>query len=188
MLYLQEDNTGKMIICDADIIDAMGRNVEAGFKLLLQMYKEPVYWHIRRIVVSHTDAQDAMQETFIRVFKSYSKVKSTDSFKTWIYRIATNEALRLRGAGKEKLLNIDDKSVDKSTMFAASYINYSDLEAVKLQQAILRLPAKQQLVFNLKYYDDFSYDEIAKIMGSLAVNVKVNYHIAKNKIIKYLNE
>lgn len=177
-----------MEVNDLVILETIGKDKEQGFRFLLQRYKEPVYWHIRRLVVSHADAEDAMQETFIRIFKSYSKIKSANALKTWIYRIATNEALRLRERGKENLLNIDDKSVDKSTMFAASYINYSDLEAVKLQKAILSLPTKQQLVFNLKYYDDLNYDEIAKITGSLAVNVKVNYHIARKRIIKYLNE
>ena len=180
--------TDKMTICDTDIIDTMGRNVEAGFKLLLRRYKEPVYWHIRRLVVSHDDALDAMQETFVRIYKSYTSIKSPNAFKAWIYRIATNEALRFRDSRKVALLNIDDETVDKSKMLASTYINFNDLEAVKLQQAILSLPTKQQLIFNLKYYDDLSYDEIAKITGSLAVNVKVNYHIAKNRIIKYLNE
>ena len=177
-----------MTICDADIIDAMERNVEAGFKLLLQRYKEPVYWHIRRIVVFHADAQDAMQETFVRIYKSYTSIKSPNAFKAWIYKIATNEALRFRDSRKIALLNIDDKTVDKSKMFASTYVNFNDLEAVKLQKAILSLPTKQQLVFNMRYYDELSYEQIASVTGSLVVNVKVNYSIAKNKIINYLKE
>jgi len=177
-----------MAICDTEIIDRLKCDVDSGFRLLVTKYKEPVYWHIRRIVVSHSDAQDAMQETFVRIFKSYSSVKDSNAFRAWIYRIATNEALRLREKNSVELLNIDDKKVDKSNMFASDYINYSDLESVKLQRAILSLPTKQQLIFNLKYYNDLSYDEIAQITNSIAVNVKVNYHVAKNKVIKYMND
>lgn len=84
-----------MTIADNDIIAEMRRQPEQGFRLLMRKYREPVYWHIRRMVVTHADAQDAAQETFVRIFKSMDSYRGNTSFAAWIYRIATNEALRL---------------------------------------------------------------------------------------------
>ena len=107
--------------------------------------------------------------------------------RSWIYRIATNEALRLidrNKAPRELLESIDDGKADVA---ADSYTDYTDLEAVKLQKAILSLPAKQQAVFNMRYYDDMDYRQIAEATGTTLSTVKVNYHLAKEKIIKYMN-
>jgi RNA polymerase sigma-70 factor (ECF subfamily) len=151
-------------------------------------YKEPVYWHIRRLVVSHDDAQDATQDTFLRIFRSFSQYSGEGSFKAWIFRIATNEALRLLGRSQDKItLSLDDTPQVTLNMKADEYFDYGNAEAIKLQKAITALPAKQQLAFNLRYYDDLSYKEIATVTGSNEATVKVNYHIAKEKIIKYMN-
>lgn len=150
-------------------------------------YKETVYWHTRRLVVAHEDAQDVTQETFVRVFRSLSDFKGECTFRSWIYRIATNEALRLLNRNKEGRVSLDDSSTELGNLLADEYVDYSDLEAVKLQKAILSLPTKQQLAFNLRYYNELEYDEIAGIIGSSADGAKSNYHIAKNKIVKYMN-
>lgn len=171
---------------DIDIIAALQKNEEEGFRLLMTRYKEVVYWHIRRLVVSHDDAQDATQETFVRVFRSYGQYKGKTSFRAWIYRIATNEALRVKGRRRERV-SLDEPETRVGYLEADEYVDYSDLEAVKLQKAILSLPAKQQLAFNLRYYDELGYDEIAAISNSTAANVKANYHVAKEKIVKYMN-
>ena len=172
---------------DSDIIKAIRKRPEQGFRLLLQRYQQPVYWHVRRMVVAHADAEDAMQETFLRVFRSFAQYDENQSLAVWVFRIATNEALRILGKRKgEAELSLDECSDDLFNLKADDYVDYSNAEAVKLQKAILSLPAKQQIAFNLRYYDDLSYDDIALVTGSTAVNVKANYHNAKEKIINYL--
>ena len=105
----------------------------------------------------------------------------------WIYRIATHEALRIWERRKDERLSLDDPEAGANALMADDYVDYSDWESVKLQQAILSLPTKQQLAFNLRYYDELDYEAIAAITGSTAAAVKANYHIAKEKIIKYMN-
>jgi RNA polymerase sigma-70 factor (ECF subfamily) len=172
---------------DGVIIQAIRKKPEQGFRQLLQRYQQPVYWHIRRLVVAHADAQDAMQETFVRVFRSFAQYDESLPLAAWVFRIATNEALRLLGKRNgETLLSLDEASDDLFNLKADDYVDYNDAEAVKLQQAILALPAKQQIAFNLRYYDEMSYDDIALVTGSTAANVKANYHNAKEKIVNYL--
>lgn len=176
-----------MTMSDKDIARAISDSPEQGFRMLMDKYMVPVYWHIRRLVVSHADAQDAAQETFVRVFRSFSQFSGGCSLAAWIYRIATNEALRLIERQRGRSLSLDDEGVNADKIEAAGYVDYSDLEAVRLQKAILSLPAKQQITFNLRYYDGLSYDEIADVTHSTAAAAKVNYHIAKDKIVNYMN-
>lgn len=172
---------------DKDIILAMKGHPDKGFRLLMAKYGEPVYWHIRRLVVVHMDAQDAAQETFVRVFRSFHTFDGGRSLTAWIYRIATHEALRVMGRGRVEELSLESEGTAVERLMAADYVDYSDLETVRLQKAILSLPAKQQIAFNLRYYDELGYGEIADIMGSTASAAKANYHIAKGKIIQYMN-
>lgn len=176
-----------MQIDDNDIYTSMRRNPESGIRMVMQKYGEPVYWHARRLLVSHDDAQDAVQETFIKVFRSFHSLKEAKALRSWIYRIATNEALRTIERNKTPRLlteSIDDSATD---IAAADYTDYTDLEAVKLQKAILSLPPKQQATFNMRYYDEMEYQQIAEAMETTVSTVKVNYHLAKEKIIKYMN-
>lgn len=176
-----------MPIDDNDIYTSMRRNPESGIRMVMQKYGEPVYWHARRLLVSHDDAQDAVQETFIKVYRSFHSLKEAKALRSWIYRIATNEALRFIERNKTPRLlteSIDDSATD---IAAADYTNYTDLEAVKLQKAILSLPPKQQATFNMRYYDEMEYQQIAEAMETTVSTVKVNYHLAKEKIIKYMN-
>lgn len=172
---------------DKDLLAIIAQEPETGFRLLMAKYKETVYWHIRRLVVAHDDAQDATQETFVRIFRSLKQFKGECSFRSWLYRIATNEALRILSRHQNDRVSLEDSSPELNSMMADEYVDYSDLEAVRLQQAILALPTKQQLVFNLRYYNELGYDEIATITGSTADSAKSNYHIAKEKIIRYMN-
>lgn len=161
---------------------------EHGFTLLLQRFKEPIYWHIRRLVVAHDDAQDVTQETFIRVFRSIHQLKEEKSLSAWIYRIATNEALRLidkrRNTADESLEDLANEDIPT----ADSYIDYTDAEAILFQKAIQALPTKQRLVFSLRYYDEMTYNEIAEVAGGNALSAKSNYHFAKQFIIKYISQ
>lgn len=167
---------------DKDIIRTLREDAESGFLLLMQSYKEALYWHIRRLVVSHDNAQDAAQEAFIRIFRSFGQYNEANSLRAWLFRIATNEALRLIERRREDSMPIE-KVFD---IQADSYINYGDLEAVRLQNAILSLPPKQQLAFNLRYYDEMDYEEIAQIADTTAASAKASYHVAKEKIIKFM--
>lgn len=176
-----------MQIDDNDIYTSMHRNPESGIRMVMRKYGEPVYWHARRLLVSHDDAQDAVQETFIKMFRSFHSLKEAKALRSWIYRIATNEALRTIERNKTPRLlteSIDDSATD---IAATDYTDYTDLEAVKLQKAILSLPPKQQAVFNMRYYDEMEYPQIAEAMETTVSTVKVNYHLAKEKIIRYMN-
>ena len=172
---------------DSNLILTIRECPEKGFRLLMSKYKTVIYWHIRRLVVSHTDAQDATQETFIRVFRYFSQYNDDTSFTAWIYKIATNEALRILSRYKENQLSLDSLEIISEGLAADKYVDYSDLESIKLQNAILTLPTKQQMTFNLRYYDELEYDEIAEITTSTLSAAKMNYHLAKNKIIEYMN-
>lgn len=169
---------------DTDIIRAMREDEERGMRLLMRRYGEPLYWHIRRLVVSHADAEDATQEALIRIFRSFGQYDGHGSLRAWVFRIATNEALRIVERRREEGMPLD-RLLDAH---ASSYIDYDDIEGVLLQKAILSLPPRQQLAFNLRYYDDMDYDEIAEIAGTTASSVKTSYHIAKEKIIKYVRQ
>lgn len=176
-----------MQIDDNDIYTSMHHNPESGIRMVMRKYGEPVYWHARRLLVSHDDAQDAVQETFIKVFRSFHSLKEAKALRSWIYRIATNEALRTIERNKTPRLlteSIDDSATD---IAATNYTDYTDLEAVKLQKAILSLPPKQQATFNMRYYDEMEYPQIAEAMETTVSTVKVNYHLAKEKIIRYMN-
>ena len=139
----------------------LGWNLQIGFRALLKEYKEPIYWHIRRITVDSEDAQDATQETFIRVFRSLGQYDRSRSFTAWLYRIATNEALRIVGK-RHPTVDIEENA-EALSMLADEYVDLADIEAVLLQKAILSLPHKQRLTFNLRYYDELGFSEIAEI-------------------------
>lgn len=174
---------------DLSIAAAIGQSPERAFKLLVDSYSEPLYWHIRRIVVSHHDAEDALQETLLRIYRSLADLRQTETLRGWIYRIATNEALRLRDrlTRNGHTLSLDDPdTTGHHDAMADEYVDYSNLEAVRLQNAILSLPPKQQVTFNLRYYDNMDYEEIAQITQSSAASAKANYHHAKDRIIKYM--
>ncbi len=171
-------------LSDREIVSAMNRNAQAGFRLLLGAYKERVYWHIRRIVVLHEDAEDAVQETFIRAYRSWQQYTVGCSLKAWIYRIATNEALRVVSHRTATIDIADCKETAEA--LGDAYIDYDDIEAVALQRVIHALPLKQQTVFCLRYYDELPFEEIAQVVGSSASAAKANYHIAKEKVINNL--
>lgn len=176
-----------MNLTDQEIAALMSRNPEKGFRELVGRFSEPVYWHVRRLVVSHADAQDVVQETFIRIFKAATTLRDGNALRAWVYRIATNEAMRHLRRSMPQSCPIEDAQTDLLSIKADEYTDYSDLEAVRLQNAINTLPATQRVTFNLRYYDELSYDEIADITGSTPASAKVSYHLAKNRIINFMN-
>lgn len=176
------------MINENKIREVCASNSERGFKMLMDAFQKPIYNYIRRLVVSHEDAEDVLQEVFIRVFRHLGQFRSESSLSTWIYRIATNESLRLLNSRKEEG-NIASEEVQEeliSKLQASDYIDYENELVVKFQEAILNLPEKQRLVFNLRYYDELEYEEIARILDSKVETLKVNYHYAKEKIKEYI--
>ena len=171
---------------DQEIILAMKTHPDRGFRLLMAAYKEPVYWHIRRLVAVHADAQDAAQETFVRIFRAFGRFDARGSLTAWIYRIATREALRILSRHREERLSLTADAAAAGAR-ADTYVDYGDLEAVRLQNALLSLPTKQRIVFSLRYYDELTYEEIAEATNSTVCAAKANYHLAKEKIIRYIN-
>lgn len=176
-----------MSINDNGIMEALKQSPEDGFRMLMMRYQEPVYWHIRRLVVSHDDAQDASQETFVKIYRSFGNYRGDCSLRSWIYRIATNEALRIISKRRQEVVSIESEATGVNLIQGDNYIDFDDKVAVKLQKAILLLPPKQQLAFNLRYYEELGFDEIAKIADSTPTSIKASYHVAKEKIIKYMN-
>ena len=127
-----------MSINDKGIVDTLKECPENGFGMLMMKYQEPVYWHIRRLVVSHDDAQDASQETFVRIYRSFNQYRGDCSLRSWIYRIATNEALRLISKRKQEEVSLDSESTGVSLIPADNYIDFDDKVAVKLRRRFSR--------------------------------------------------
>lgn len=176
-----------MKVDEDKIREACTRNPEEGFRMLVDQFQQPMYWHIRRMVVSHEDAEDVLQETFIRIFRYIGDFRSESSLSTWIYRIVTNECIRFLNKKKEEILSSEEMQEDLlNKLMASEYVDYENEMEVKFQQAVLRLPEKQRVVFNLRYYDELSYEEISSITGSKVETLKANYHFAKEKIKEYM--
>lgn len=176
------------MINENKIMLAYASDQKKGFKMLMDAFQEPIYYYIRRLVVSHEDAQDVLQEVLIRVYRGLDGFRGESSLSTWIYRIATNESLRLLNARKDEEAVPTDEVQEEliGKLKASEYIDYENELAVKFQEAILSLPEKQRIIFNLRYYDELDYEEISRILDSKVDTLKVNYHYAKEKIKEYI--
>lgn len=174
---------------DQDIIDKINQpeTVNYGFNLLMDKYQEKVYWVIRRMVIEHDAADDIAQETFVKVWKNIRSFKGDSKLYTWIYRIATNEALNyLRKKKKRFFLPIADVEHELTTSLESDTYYTGDEIQLKLQKAILTLPEKQRLVFNMKYFEELKFSEIAEVMQVSVGSLKAQYHHAVKKIEKFL--
>ena len=163
----------------------------AAFEFLVKNYQQKMYWHIRKMVIDHDDADDLVQEVFIKVWQSLGNFRGDSKLYTWLYRIATNECLtHLQKKRRQNNVSIDedDSSMLYNSLESSMNSNYVSGEEIqiKLQKAILQLPDKQRLVFNMKYYDDLSYEEIADITGTTVGGLKATYHLATKKIEEFL--
>ena len=158
-----------------------------GFNLLVRKYQEQVYMHIRRLVINHADADDIVQDTFVKVWENLNNFRAESNLYTWIYRIATNEALTFLKKKKRKysFTAIDYYSTLAKTLEDDNYYNGDEIQLL-LQKALLTLPDKQRLVFNMKYYDELKYEEISDIVGTSVGALKASYHIATKKIEKFI--
>lgn len=157
------------------------------FNLLMRRYQQKVYYHVRRIVIDHDDANDVVQNTFIKAWNGLDNFREDSQFFTWIYRIATNESLtflkKKRTAFFIPMINVEKKLTDK--LESEVLINADALE-MKLQKAILTLPEKQRVVFNLRYYDEMKYEDMSEVLGTSVGALKASYHHAMKKIENYI--
>ncbi|MGO4816919.1 RNA polymerase sigma factor [Flavobacterium sp. W22_SRS_FP1] len=153
------------------------------FKKLLLAYQKPLYNHIRNIVLNHDDTDDVLQNTFIKVFQHLKKFKRESKLFSWIYRIATNEALSFISQ-KAKKIGISSESLQNKTIDNLKSDPYFDGDEVqiKLHKAIAALPKKQQLVFKMKYFEELKYEQISEILGTSVGGLKASYHHAVKKI------
>ena len=161
---------------------------DKGFALFMSKYGRTIYWHIRRIVVDHEDAEDAMQETAINVLNNIDSFNENSALSTWVYRIATNEALRVLRRRTHIFQSVD--TLGETLVEKLESESDLDAKAVEMlfQKALLQLPTQQRIAFNMRYYDELSYEEIARITGKNVSTLKTNYHIAQNKIKQYIKE
>lgn len=162
---------------------------EKAFRELITLYKERLYWHIRKIVISHDDTDDVLQNTFIKVFRSIDKFKGDSKLFSWMYRIATNEAITHINKNNKRLQisNEEVQSKAVNNLKADVYFDGNDIQ-LKLQKAIATLPQKQQIVFNMKYFDDLKYKDMSNILETSEGALKASYHIAVKKIETYLTK
>ena len=162
---------------------------EQAFKELLNLYKERLYWHIRHIVKSHDDTDDVLQNTFIKVYKNIHAFKGDSKLFSWMYRIATNEAITHLNQNSKRYSISSEELQQKAVNNLKSdvYFEGDDIQ-LKLQQAIATLPQKQQLVFNMKYFEDIKYSEMSNILDTSEGALKASYHIAVKKIEEYVTK
>ncbi len=176
---------------DQDILQAFSQpnKKNKAFELLLEKYTQRVYWHVRRIVINHDDADDVVQNVFIKVWQKLDGFKAESALFTWLYRIATNEALQFLQKKKQQLwVNLDDVYSNlENELKADSWFNGSKTQLL-LQEAILTLPEKQRLVFNMRYFDEVSYEEMSEILNTSQGALKASYHHAVKKIEAILKQ
>jgi RNA polymerase sigma-70 factor (ECF subfamily) len=161
---------------------------EQAFNLLVTTYKVQLYWHCRKILIRHDDADDALQNTFLKVWTHLERFRSEAGLYTWLFRIATNESLTILKQRKRKILSdagTEYENLLAETLEADEYFDGDEAEA-RLQKAVLALPEKQRLVFNMKYFDEMKYEEISDILETSVGALKASYHHAVKKIENYL--
>lgn len=166
------------------IIKLLGNTAtkERGFALLVSAYQGQLYWHIRKMVVSHDDAKDILQETFLRTWRNIDQVRDPSKLLSWLYRIAGNEACRFLEKKKKqnkRFVTLEEMLV--SQLKTEPWIDQDEV-LLKFQQSILTLPLKQRMAFNLRYFEEMTYEQIADIMETSPAAVKVSYHYAKKKV------
>lgn len=177
---------------DAEIIEKFAdeKTRHQAFNELLKKYQQKIYWHVRRFVVDHDDADDLVQDIFIKVWRSLANFRADAQLYTWLYRIASNECITFLNKKKQQnniSLNDDSSSYLAESLTASSYFNGNQAQ-LKLQQALLLLPDKQRLVFNMKYFEDMKYEEISEALGTSVGALKASYHLAVKKIEQFFKD
>lgn len=176
-------------ISDQHILDAFSKahSKARAFEWLLDKYQKRIYWHVRRMVISHDDADDVCQNTLIKIWENLHTFKGESKLYTWIFRIATNESLNFLNKKKQNI-SIEETSPELLTHLTSGHYFNGDAATRKLQEAILQLPEKQRLVFNMKYFDNVKYEEMSDILDTSVGALKASYHFAVKKIEDILNK
>ncbi len=159
----------------------------AAFSVIVNRYSQQIYWHIRRMVLSHDDANDLVQNTFIKAWTNIDKFRGDSKISTWLYRIAINETLNFLSKNQNNTVSINSpEGAIAEQLESDTHFNGERADAL-LQEAIHRLPEKQRLTFNMKYYEEMKYEEMSEILGTSVGALKASYHIAVKKIEDYIN-
>ena len=163
--------------------------VQKGFEILLNTYQKKLYHHVRQMVYLHEDAEDVLQNVWLKVYKNIQNFRGDSQLSTWLYRIATNESIDLikKRSKQKKISQLEYQEKAINNLKADQYFD-GDQMTVKLHQAIVQLPEKQQLVFRLRYFEELSYKQIADITGTSESALKSSYHFAVKKIEDLLSD
>lgn len=178
-----------MILSDNELIEMLRqpRTQREGFAALVKQYSEPLYWKVRRIVLDHEDANDVLQNAFLKIWNNLQNFQGKSTLSTWLYRIAINEALDfLRKKKSANQVSADEEHAIASRLISDEYFDGDEAQA-RLQEAVARLPEVQRTVFNLKYFEEMKYSEISKILDTSEGALKASYHLAVKKITEYLH-
>lgn len=162
---------------------------EQAFRSLMTQYKERLYWHIRKIVISHDDADDVLQNTFVKIYRNINNFKAESKLYSWMYRIATNESITfINKRAKQNHIDVSELQYQLAENLEADVHFDGDEMQLQLQKAIATLPQKQRLVFNMKYFDDMKYNDMSEILETSVGSLKASYHHAVKKIERFLIE
>ena len=187
----QQLQTSVKNISDEQILSLLldEKSVERGFRLLMEKYQERLYYQVRRLVVEHDDANDVIQNTMIKVFRNVANFKGNSKLYTWLYRIATNEAITFLNKKKQKSASsLDNEESLLANQLKADPFFDGDEVQMRLQLALNSLPEKQRIVFNMRYYDEMSYNDISEVLETSVGALKASYHHAVKKIEAYFME
>ena len=158
----------------------------AAFSAIVNRYSQQIYWHIRRMVFSHDDANDLVQNTFVKAWTNIDKFRGDSQISTWLYRIAINETLTFLSKNNNNTVSINSpEGAIAELLEGDKYFNGDRADAL-LQEAVCHLPEKQRLTFNMKYFENMKYEEMSEILGTSVGALKASYHIAVKKIEEYL--
>lgn len=174
---------------DQELLDKYKENPQLGFQLIVKKYQERIYWQIRRLTKNHQDAEDVMQNVFIKVWNGLENFRADANLYTWMYRIAFNETHTfLTKNNKRKTVDLDPPLFEnKITVEGGKDLSGEEIEAL-LNKALNELPEKQRQVFELKYFDELKFKEISELLGTSVGGLKASYHLAVKKIEEYLKD
>lgn len=176
---------------DTDLIERLRdpASCRQAFNDVMRLYSEPLYWQIRRMVESHDDANDVLQNTFLKAWQSVEGFRGDAKLSTWLYKIAINESITFLAKERKRLnISIDDEESHLVNLIESDEYVDGDEVAMKLRKAIAGLPEKQRLVFNMKYFDEMKYEKMSEILGTSVGALKASYHLAVKKIEQYFKE
>lgn len=178
-------------LSDREILDLFAKTATRNhaFNLLVRQYQQRLYWHIRKMVLDHDDADDLLQNVFIKAFNALDNFREDSKIYTWLYRIATNECITFLNNKKKRFMvpMVDVEHQLSQNLETDTYFS-GDRIQMKLQQAILTLPDKQRLVFNLKYFEEMKYEEMSEILGTSVGALKASFHHAVKKIEEFMKK